>query len=181
MARAARSSAARATTPSATLPAESAVKSSAIPDGKDITALNQSVFRDVMKTTDFVKNLANANAEWVLVESIAMTASVILAVCMVPANSLGNATARKDGEASSVTKILITAHITNRVRMEPLAPTPAREATPAHADLVSLGPAVRLRSTNALATLAEMEEAALILKTPTAVRVPLVSMEETAN
>jgi len=45
--------------------------------------------------------------------------------------------------------------------MGPLAPTLAREATPAHADLASLGTAVRLRSTNALAAHAEMEAVAL--------------------
>lgn len=60
-----------------------------------------------------------------------------------------------------VLQILTTAHITNHVRTPPLAPTPAREATPAPADLVSLGPAVRLRSMNAPAILAETAEAAL--------------------
>lgn len=60
-----------------------------------------------------------------------------------------------------VSQILITAHITNRARMGPLAPTLAREATPAHADLASQETAVRLRSTNALAARAEMEEVAL--------------------
>lgn len=60
-----------------------------------------------------------------------------------------------------VLQISITAHITNPARMGPLAPTRAREATPAHADLASLGTAVRLRSTNALAARAEMEAVAL--------------------
>ncbi|TRY91534.1 hypothetical protein DNTS_004972 [Danionella cerebrum] len=119
------------------------------------------VFLDAMKIMDIVTNLVNANAEWDLVESIVMTASAIQAVCMAPANSHGNATAKRAGGASFVTKISITAHITNHARMGPLAPTLAREATPAHAVLVSLGKAVRSRSTNALAAHAEMEEAAL--------------------
>lgn len=114
-------------------------------------------------------------------ESTVTTAFATQAACMAPANSPGNATAKRVGEVSSVTKISITAHITNRARMEPLAPTQAREATPAHADLASPGTAVRLRSTNAPAARAEMEEVALILKTPTAALVLLVSTEETAS
>lgn len=44
-------------------------------------------------------------AELDLAESTAMTASVILDVCTVPANSHGNATARRVGEDFSVTKV----------------------------------------------------------------------------
>jgi len=45
------------------------------------------------------------DAEWDLVESIVTTASAIRAACMAPANSHGNATAKRVGEASSVTKV----------------------------------------------------------------------------
>lgn len=60
-----------------------------------------------------------------------------------------------------VFQILITAHITNRVRMELLALTLVKAATHAPASLVSLGQAVRLRLMSALGAPAEMEEAAL--------------------
>lgn len=45
------------------------------------------------------------DAEWDSVESIVTTASAIRAACMAPANSHGNATAKRVGEASSVTKV----------------------------------------------------------------------------
>lgn len=45
------------------------------------------------------------DAEWDLVGSTVTTASAIRAACMAPANSHGNATAKRVGEASSVTKV----------------------------------------------------------------------------
>lgn len=60
-----------------------------------------------------------------------------------------------------VFQILITAHTTNRARMEPPALTLVKAATHVPVSLVSLGQAVRLRLMSALRAPAETEEAAL--------------------
>lgn len=180
-ARDARSFVGHVTMHSATSPAGSAGRSSATRAGRGSTALNQSVYRDVMRSMGFVTSLGNANAELASLESTVMTVSATLAACMVPVSNHGSATAKKAGVVSSATKILITAHTTNHVRMELLAPTPAKEATPVPADLGSLEQAVRLRSMSALTTPALMEEAALIWRTHTTVPVRLDTTEETVS
>lgn len=90
-----------------------------------------------------------------------MNASAIQVVCTVHANSRGSATAKKDGVDSSVIKISTTAHTTNLAKMEPPAPTQAKEVTLVPAVQATLDPTVRLRSMNVIPTLAKMEEAAL--------------------
>lgn len=73
--------------------------------GRDSTALNQSVFQDVMKNTASVINQESASVVWALAGVIVMTASVTQAAFMAPANSLGSVTARRGGVGFSATRI----------------------------------------------------------------------------
>lgn len=110
-----------------------------------------------------------------------MNASVTQVACMVHANSLGNATAKKDGVDCFVTKTLTTALTTSLARTEPPAPILAREVTLALAVRAILDPTVRLRSMNVTPTLARMEEVVRTWKIAIPAHAHLDSMAKTVS